>query len=513
MVFALGTDGVIEYMPENSAPVFKERRKAGEEFSCLVPDCPSQRLSVVDRGNSRRHGFSHISGGGHDEMGVAHLQCQLLIQRWLTEKYPSLDVELEMTTADGRRRADVMATSRSSGAQIAFEVQYASMSPAEWQERHDSYAELGIIDVWLWGYRGAHFHEMMPGWLLSNPTLAAVGGADQPILWIDPTFEHIGYTTRAAYPIEFPNWMVLSRSGSGSLRSEPLSEFRIDADRRFLTDQIAALLDVPAQIEKALEQRRLEQQQRRLEEEEQERRRKDAYDGFYNRVRKKSEANARVWAETSEHRRIIGLFGVVPDFLKHVPISGKTVIQLPVPPVMWQGSLYLKYIHGRREGWRVSIRGMTEDLERMDPDVRLAEEAVRSWLDALEQYGHVARLPSTYRYDKWPKYEVRTHQPEDGAEPDSAPGPVDEPQAESAATRDERDMSVAGFLARPGLLLSAAELRSLGLPVRASGRAGSGQPACIHCLGALGSSTDKAREYHSHCASGLSRVLNHPLRS
>lgn len=503
MVFALGAAGAIEYMPENAAPVFKERRLAGENFSCLVPDCPSPALTVVDRGR-RRHGFSHVTGGGHDGMGVAHLQCQLLIQRWLRERYPSLDVDLEMTTADGRRRADVMATSRSSGAQIAFEVQYASMSPGEWQTRHDSYREMGIVDVWLWGYGGAHFHanKYSPGSIESNPTLAAVGAADLPILWIDPAFEHIGYTTREAHPFELPGVRVLSTSGFGVLQSEPLSEFRIDADRRFLTDQIAHLLEEPARVEKFFEQRRLEVEQRRLAAEQQERRRQENHEGFYRRIRTKSEANARLWPSTADCRRITALFGLVPEFLKHVPISGKTVIQLPVPPVMWQGMLYLRYVHGRRDGWRLNIRGMAHDLESMDPDVRLPEEAVRSWLGALEQYGHVARIPSSYRYDKWPKFEVRAR-----VEPDR------QSITTMGAQSDSRESAIAEFLGRPGPLLTADELRGRGLPVRAEHKTPSGKPACIHCSAALGSSMEKAYGYHGHCAPELSRVLNHPLRA
>ncbi|MET1082848.1 MAG: competence protein CoiA family protein, partial [Burkholderiales bacterium] len=439
----------------------------------------------------------HIAGGGHDGMGVAHLQCQLLIQRWLTQRYPSLDVNLEITTADGRRRADVMAKSRSSGAQIAFEVQYASMSPGEWQARHDSYREMGIVDVWLWGYGGAHFHasKYSPGSMESNPTLAAVGAAELPILWIDPAFEHIGYTTREAHPFELPGVRVLSASGFGVLQSEPLSKFWIDTDRRFLTDHLADLLEEPTRVKKFFEQRRLAAEQ-------QERRRQENHEGFYRRIRTKAEANARLWPSTAECRRITALFGLVPEFLKHVPTRGETIIHLPVPPVMWQGMLYLKYIRGRRDGWQLNVRALAQELESMDVDVRFPEEAVRSWLGVLEQYGHIARIPSSYRYDKWPKFEVRATVQQHRRES----------LAKDGAESDRREAAIAEFLGRPGPLLTTQELRGRGLPIHAERKTPSGKAACVHCSAALGSSMDKALGYHGHCAPALSRVLNHPLR-
>lgn len=263
---------------------------------------------------------------------------------------------------------------------------------------------MGIVDVWLWGYGGAHFHPRKDSSssILFGSTLSALGQTGSPILFIDPAAEHIGYVTRDGDPygqFDFDT-QILSGHG-GELWSEPLDAFWIDADRRFLTHRLADLLAAKARIKEAREKKK-------REEEERERRRMDGYETFYARVRSKSEALARRWPGTAEHRRILEIFDVVPDFLNHVPISGKTTVHLPIPPVVWQGRFYLKYIHERPDGWRVSIRGMTADLEAMDRDVRFPEEAVRSWLGTLEEHGYVARLKSEYRYDRWPKYEVRT---------------------------------------------------------------------------------------------------------
>jgi len=400
LVFALNSAGEIEYLPENAAPEFKERRKQGETFSCVVPGCGSPALTVVDRGD-RRHGFSHVAGGGHDGVGIAHLQCQLLIKRWLTNRYPMLEVDLEVTTLDGRRRADVMATSPATGAQIAFEVQYAQMSPDQWRARHDSYRELGIVDVWLWGYGGDHFHRSKNASdvVVLGPTLSAVADAGAPVLFIDPSFESIGYATERAWDSEPRGQRVLSTVRAGELQSERLDAFRLDNERRFITDELAALLRASVRVKLAAARRQAER-------EEHVRRKLDVREWFFARVQSKSEAHALAWETSSERHRIVTIFGSVPGYLQHTPASGGSVIQLPLPPAMWQSKLYLNHVYRRRCGQQVSIRKMVQELEAMDRDVRFPEEAVRSWLGELEKHGIVAKRESRYLYDKWPKYEI-----------------------------------------------------------------------------------------------------------
>ncbi|KQM83617.1 hypothetical protein ASE68_10640 [Agromyces sp. Leaf222] len=62
-------------------------------------------------------------------------------------------VDIEVATDTQRSRvADVLLTHPITQRRVAFEVQYAQLSVAEWRDRHESYVQQGIIDVWLWGH-------------------------------------------------------------------------------------------------------------------------------------------------------------------------------------------------------------------------------------------------------------------------------------------------------------------------------------------------------------------------
>lgn len=404
-LFARNGEGEVEYLEDRAAPEFKERRAAGEVFSCVVPTCSEPLLTVVDR-KERRHGFAHLSGGGHPGMGLAHLQSQLLIQRWVWETYPGLHVELEMATEDGSRRADVMVTSPVSGQQIAFEVQYASMTPEDWTMRHQSYQEQGIVDIWLWGYGGAHVRPdtSSPGRVNGSPTLATACQAGVPQLLIDPDREALGYASREPRRYMLPTVRVLSPDGAGEVHAEPLRAFRLNSQRKLTSDGLEALHAASAQV-RAYEARLAEEERhRQAAEDAAEAQRARNVEQFFTRVDAKAANAERKWVGSAEHKRILAMFSVVPAVLSHQPVSGNTPIRLPIPPPVWQSHLYLRHIHGLASGRWISVRRMSEELAGMDPDIRFAEEAVRSWLGALAERGVVRKAPSQYSYDRWPKF-------------------------------------------------------------------------------------------------------------
>ena len=70
-------------MPDGDAELFRVRAKVGETFRCVVDNCDSPALLVVDR-RARRDGSSHRAGAtGHPPTGVAHIHSQILIRDWL----------------------------------------------------------------------------------------------------------------------------------------------------------------------------------------------------------------------------------------------------------------------------------------------------------------------------------------------------------------------------------------------------------------------------------------------
>jgi hypothetical protein len=346
-VFARNSNGEIEYLENGAAQTFKDRRAAGETFSCVVPSCESPELTVVDRKQERRDGFAHLSNGAHPGMGVAHLQSQLLVQRWIQERYPSLRVELEMTTEDGTRRADVMVVSPNTGARIAFEIQYAGMTPQEWEARHQSYRDQGIVDIWLWGYGGEHVRpdNSEPGRIRGSITLRSVSASGSTIFFIDPAWGQLGYVSCEPEPFAVPKVRALSLDGRGTLQSEPLNAFWFNADRELVSEALTALIRGGEIVSSALERARAAEHAREL-------RRERAAERFFDRIAQKAAAAEREWNESVDQKRILALFGSVPSVLRHLPLSGNTPILLPVPPVVWQSHFYLRHIHGRPLRWQ-----------------------------------------------------------------------------------------------------------------------------------------------------------------
>jgi len=119
---------------------------------CPFLDCPQPQLKAVARAR-RRDGFSHLPGAHrHSPESVHHLQGKAVVAEWLRAKFGPDAVEVEAASDTQRTRiADVMLT-LPEGQRVAFEIQYAPLTVQQWIERHESYRDQGIVDVWLWGH-------------------------------------------------------------------------------------------------------------------------------------------------------------------------------------------------------------------------------------------------------------------------------------------------------------------------------------------------------------------------
>ena len=385
-------------VPDGEAEAFRARAKAGEVFRCIVPDCDSPALSIVNRGD-RRHGFSHQAGaGGHAPMGVAHLWSQLLIRDWLRAMYPDAVVDLEVTTQDGVRRADVMLTSPS-GRQAAFEVQYAGLTPAAWKARHDDYAAAGITDVWLWGHLLPHFRAQRreEGHLALNPTLEAVAAAGQPILWINPTLERIGFATSAELRWVEGSERVLASVESGLFEHQPLTEFRLAGEYGMISDRLRFLVDTPARLRAEREQQRLAAEvalalsrQRAAANAV---RKEQALEKYLQRADGVAAERAIVWAASVEQAHIVKLAGGEwPPFLGLITHGDDgRLIRLELPPELWQARLWRKHIHAKPDRANIHFGKLSRDLAEMGVRDGVAQVAVNSWLNQLADRGIVER--------------------------------------------------------------------------------------------------------------------------
>jgi hypothetical protein len=173
------------------------RAWAKQSLRCFFKDCPKPELTTVSR-RQRRDGFSHLSGAGHHSPeSLNHRQGKAVVAKWLRSRLGDDAVTVEAASDTQRSRvADVMAR-LPSGQRVAFEVQYASLSVEQWESRHSSYREQGIIDVWLWGHRRLRRSRSSYG---SNPyrlddvqESARISGL--PVLWFNPETEELAIAT------------------------------------------------------------------------------------------------------------------------------------------------------------------------------------------------------------------------------------------------------------------------------------------------------------------------------
>lgn len=201
------------------------RRWTPENLQCFVPGCVSPEIRVVSRARGgRRDGFSHRVAASHPGESFHHIQGKAVLAHWLRKQPAVAAVQIEAASDTQRSRvADVMAT-LIDGSRVAFEVQYAALTVDAWQARHDSYAEQGIQDVWMWGHtrlrRPRSPYE--PGFWLDD-LQDAVRRAGMPVLWLNPGLAEVAIAvTETSYG------EALAQSRDIDVRLAPLESFTVD---------------------------------------------------------------------------------------------------------------------------------------------------------------------------------------------------------------------------------------------------------------------------------------------
>lgn len=117
-------------------------KKKKSHYFC--PHCSQEVQLVVKAGTAYfRHQPGEVNLAGEKD---EHARSKNLLKIALMQA--KFSAQTEVTLASGQLRADVLASPR-----LAFEVQCAPLSEAEFNHRHLLYRQNGIKDIWLVGKR------------------------------------------------------------------------------------------------------------------------------------------------------------------------------------------------------------------------------------------------------------------------------------------------------------------------------------------------------------------------
>jgi len=119
--------------------------------------CPVCGQQVIFRaGDKKIWHFAHKRGAADCSISKdpdyrpesqEHQIAKTLIYTWLTAKFPSCDVGMEVHIAATNQFADVLL--EAPDGRIAFELQYSRLTGETWRTRSSLYESAGIADVWL----------------------------------------------------------------------------------------------------------------------------------------------------------------------------------------------------------------------------------------------------------------------------------------------------------------------------------------------------------------------------
>lgn len=153
----------------NGARIDAVTAKRGPEYRC--PKCSG--IVILKQGRKVIEHFAHKPptdcswAVGETQ---AHLEAKALVRSALVSRGLRAEVEFEVDTMPGDRRADVMVWSPK-GRKIAFELQHTSIDLNEIEARASSYSRVGIAQIWIPFLRNAVWKDGEPragGWLVKR---------------------------------------------------------------------------------------------------------------------------------------------------------------------------------------------------------------------------------------------------------------------------------------------------------------------------------------------------------
>ncbi len=128
-------------------------RRLSDSRELTCPGCGA--TVILHAGIVRAHHFAHLPGAvctlpASEPETEEHRAGKLLIARWLRERLPDADIQLEAYLPETAQRADVLAI-LPDHSRIALEYQCANLSAREWRRRHEQYRGAGLCDMWMLG--------------------------------------------------------------------------------------------------------------------------------------------------------------------------------------------------------------------------------------------------------------------------------------------------------------------------------------------------------------------------
>ena len=209
------------YLKHGEAKEMRAYTKA--QLECPADVCGNRRLTTVrqERAGRRDH-FRHFVKTVHSGEGLNHIQAKAVLLQWLATAYPLVVADEEMRTED--RIADIFVSNPNTGNRMAIEVQYSPL--ANWHQRHSSYANMAVVDQWIFGSQGRQAKRRHDETLRLTAPQRALARERLPLLWINPQTEEVatGYVLKdglPAVPGALSDWVYL--------KVEPLNQCRLTA--------------------------------------------------------------------------------------------------------------------------------------------------------------------------------------------------------------------------------------------------------------------------------------------
>lgn len=137
----------------SEAQLVRQGKRILNDSVYRCPLCKKRVILVISQ--EKNPFFKHISFITNSGEKQEHLLSKtLLCSALVAYGYPA---KMEVVLAQNQLRADVLASNT-----LAFEIQCAPLSEAEFKHRHSLYTELKIKDIWLVGkrhYLGNYLHD------------------------------------------------------------------------------------------------------------------------------------------------------------------------------------------------------------------------------------------------------------------------------------------------------------------------------------------------------------------